>query len=241
MSEVQWAPYGDALKLILTGSASTPLTSDQRGIFENMLACGMRDDKGKRTEERQLPGVQTQKYCLDEDKQEYETMYYIPDLFKYMVTAFHDCAGSALPVDLTYLKRLLNETEEKEYLTLVLRKIEIQQEIAELDRTRHGGDPIKLESQKRGRAKLNVELAEVAEKIEAEDIGEREPEYVTALVGTAERNKNLQAAANAFAMEWKQNNRTIISKRKIAEMLAKSNEWKEMIAATIERILRKEW
>ncbi len=191
-----------------------------------MLARGMRDEEGKRAEERHLPGVRTQKYCSDEDKQEYKTMYYIPDLFKYMVTAFHDWDTPAPPVDVAYLKRVLKETEEKDDLTMVLRKNEIQQEIAELDRTHHGGDPLKLEAQNRVRTQLRAELTDISEQIKPAD---------------STRDMDLQDAANALAMEWKQNNRIVFSKRDIAEELAKSVEWKAMTAVRIERILRKKW
>jgi len=46
MSESLWAPYGDALKLILAGSTHDSLTSDQSGIFINMLAQDMQDKAG---------------------------------------------------------------------------------------------------------------------------------------------------------------------------------------------------
>ena len=226
MSEAQWAPYGDALKLILTGSTTKPLTLDQRGIFENMLACGMRDEEGDRAAERLLTKVRTQPYCLNEVTQEHETMYYIPDLFMYMVTAFRDWDTPAPPVDLAYLKRMLKDTEENDDLKMVLRKIEIQQEIAALDRTHHGRDPVKLEARSRVRKQLEAELAEFSEQI---------------IAAHRTRDMDLQDAANALAAQWRGDNRIVFSKREIAKELAKSDVWKDMTAIRIERIIRKEW
>lgn len=54
------------------------------------------------------------------------------------------------------------------------------------------------------------------------------------------RNTELQEAANTLAKQWQGNHRQF-SKRKIAIELAKSDEWKDMTASTIERILRKQW
>ena len=74
MSEALWATYDDGLKLILTGSTSKPLSAEQRGIFLNMLACGMRDDAGNLRKERHLPGIRSEQHYIDEDSQQSETM-----------------------------------------------------------------------------------------------------------------------------------------------------------------------
>ena len=225
MSEALWAYFEDALKLILTGSLSKSLAPGQRGIFVKMLGCGFRGADHKRTEERHIPGVRTQQYCVDRVTEEHRTMYCIPDLFKYMVTAFDDFTAP-LPVDLAYLKTMSKDAEGDDGLTTLIRKIEIEQEIAELERTSHGGDPVKLEAKYRLQTQLNAELAEVSEQISP---------------ATRTGDMVLQEAANALAMEWKQNNRRTFTKRKIAEELAKSDEFCDMTAVTIERILRVKW
>ena len=76
------------------------------------------------------------------------------------------------------------------------------------------------------RTLLRAELTEISERIRTAD---------------RTRDMDLQDAANALAMEWKQNNRMMISKREIAKELAKSDEWKGISSGRIERIIRKKW
>lgn len=73
------------------------------------------------------------------------------------------------------------------------------------------------------------------ELIEKEDFG------ITIPLQSNERDKKLQDAANALAKQWKLDNRKKITKREIAITLAKSDEWGEMIATRIERIISREW
>jgi len=77
--------------------------------------------------------------------------------------------------------------------------------------------------------------------IEALDFGGGELGKVVSPSITADRDTALQDVANTIAKQWKLNNRKRFSKRDIAEKLAQSDEWGEMKAIRIERILRKEW
>ncbi|MBV1930488.1 MAG: hypothetical protein KUG71_02125 [Porticoccaceae bacterium] len=76
-------------------------------------------------------------------------------------------------------------------------------------------------------------LADVG-RIEAEDFGKIN-------LPTAERDRDLQTAANALARQWKSEHRNGFSKQNIAEELATQNEWRYMLASRIERIIRREW
>ena len=161
MSKQTWAPYGDALKLILTGPTLGNLTSEQRAIFTNMLAQGLRDESGALGGKRHLPNVSTAEYCIDEEKNEFETHYYIPDVFRFMVSVYGQWSIHTLPVDLDYLNSLKDESGEmlfnfggspsqqewldtthgKEYWELLCRKIELKNELADLKKMHHGGKP----------------------------------------------------------------------------------------------------
>ncbi len=185
MAESLWEPYVDALKLILTGSTSKPLSDKRRGVFMNMLAKGLRDKDGNLAQKRNLPGVQTTEYCTDEEKQEYQTLYYIPDVFRFMIEAYGKHSIHTLPVNLDYLNSLkdvsgdvlfsfggasnhqewLDSPEGKEYWASLCRRLEIFQELNELDRTHHEGDPLKLKVQKDMRTELNDELAKLEKKL----------------------------------------------------------------------------
>lgn len=69
-------------------------------------------------------------------------------------------------------------------------------------------------------------------------------EYIKAVAAsgrTANRNEELQDAANMLAAQWIKSGRKIFTKREIAIELAKSNDWMDMTAVRIERILLKEW
>lgn len=181
-----WAPIGDAIKLILTGATDETLSSEQTAIYLDIFDQGMRDIEGNKSKERYLPGVQTEQYCVDEKNGKYETMYFIPDLFRFMLTMFKDWSILNPPVNLDYLnsigfmysdapgqKQWEESAEGKEHWNQVCRKIEIEQEIDELERTHHGNDPLKLEAQKRMRKELDVELLEVKKKLKSYDTIER--------------------------------------------------------------------
>jgi hypothetical protein len=58
---------------------------------------------------------------------------------------------------------------------------------------------------------------------------------------TADRDKELQQAANQLANELKQRGRKVLSKREVAVALAKSDAWQDMTAHRIERVIRVEW
>lgn len=58
---------------------------------------------------------------------------------------------------------------------------------------------------------------------------------------TSDRNAELQTAANDIANQWNEEKRRGITKRDIAEELAKSDGFKNMTASRIERIIRVEW
>lgn len=58
---------------------------------------------------------------------------------------------------------------------------------------------------------------------------------------TEERDKTLQIAASALAKQWKSEGRKSFTVRKIAQALAKSDDWMEMTADRIERIIRRDW
>lgn len=251
MSKSLWACYEDALKLILTGTTNKSLSSDQRVIFETMLTQGVSNASSNQKNERCLPGVQTQQHCVNKAKQKYEVRYYIPDLFRYMLETFQEWSILAPPVDLDYLNSLHDESgkslfmfssapgykaweesqEGEEYWSMICRKSAIKKEISELERTHHGGDPLKLEAQKRMRIALNVELAALDNEITSKESPSK----------GGNRDHNLQDAANRLASKWIQDKRTKITVRKIAEELSISDEWKEMKANRIERIICKEW
>lgn len=169
MSVPDWAPYDDAIKMILRGPVFKHLAPTQNGLLHAMLTVGVRDEAGNRTEKRNLPGIRSKEYFKDEEETESATMYYIPDLFKLMVEICPPWLdGHTLPVDLEYLRNLTGElTSGKEEWALLCRKIEIEHELAELERTNHGGDPLKLESQTRMRTGLKEELLEISTKLQA--------------------------------------------------------------------------
>ena len=103
MAPTLWAPYGDALKLILTGSATGKLSPAQRDVFTTMLSQGQRDDNGKSGEKRHLPRINTAEYCIDEGNNEFETYYYIPDVVRLMIEVHGRRSLLTLPFDQNYL------------------------------------------------------------------------------------------------------------------------------------------
>ncbi len=180
LSPTLLAPFGDAIKLILTGSTSESLSAEQKAIYLNMLDQGMRDESGNKSKERVLPSIQTEQYCVDEKNCKYETMYFIPDIFRFMLTLFKDWSVFNPPVNLDYLNSIgfmysnapaHKEWEQssmgKEHWDLICLKIETEREINVLGKTHHGNDPLKLEAQKRMRKKLDKKIKEINKKIES--------------------------------------------------------------------------
>jgi len=218
MSESLWASYPDALKLILTGSTTKTLAPAQKTIFINMLAARLDNHSEEIQEGKELSNVRTQKHYKDEARQEYEFFYYIPDLFRYMLESFKEWNIYAPPVDLDYLNSLTDELgkplftysdtpgqkaweeslEGQQYWTLLCSEIDIKQELEELGRTHHGGDPLKLEAQKRMKNELKNRLTKIKVELNSFDsfISNSQPSAVE--IGTpAWREQNARNAANA--------------------------------------------
>jgi len=186
-SEPLWAPFSDALKLILTGSTAQPLSPAQRTIFLNMLARATKDDNGKSLESPALPSVETQQYCVDEQNQQYEQYWYIPSLVRYMIGAFEEWSILNPPLALDYLNGLVDtnnrnyfiygaapgsnmwaDSEEGQaYWSLICKELDLKNELAELLRTHHGNDPLRLEAQRRMKKELEDKLRKVKRKISA--------------------------------------------------------------------------
>jgi|GEM_PF-6714050 len=201
MSVPDWAPYDDAIKMILRGPVFKHLAPTQNGLLHAMLTVGVRDEAGNRTEKRNLPGIRSKEYFKDEEETESATMYYIPDLFKLMVEICPPWLdGHTLPVDLEYLRNLTGElTSGKEEWALLCRKIEIEHELAELERTNHGGDPLKLESQTRMRTGLKEELLEISTKLQAPHLRKNTQSTSQLEVGSPGwHHENAKRAANAL-------------------------------------------
>lgn len=191
MSYELWASYNKSLKLILTGSTTKALSRDQRTIYTNMLSKGLRDNNGARAEMRNLLGVNMHEICVDENKQQFKTLYYIPDLFRFMIEADRQWGFYSLPVDLDYLKSLkdddgsslfcfdgipskqewLNTPKGKNYWDLLCEKVELMQKITRLECSNDGGNASEMEAQDRLGAKwtdrltiVNKELIEIDNK-----------------------------------------------------------------------------
>ncbi len=58
---------------------------------------------------------------------------------------------------------------------------------------------------------------------------------------TEQRDKDLQEAANRLTQEMRAQGWKTVTRREVAKELARSNEWKEMTADRIERIIRVQW
>jgi hypothetical protein len=84
------------------------------------------------------------------------------------------------------------------------------------------------------------ELSRVKE-IEETDFYEGKSDEEAVAARTIGRNKELQDAANKLARQWRTDNRKTFSKREIAKELAKSDEWKDMTAVRIERLILVKW
>ena len=109
----QFAPYSDAVKLILTGSAITTTSSmstDKQSIYKKMMVHGLKDKNGKKYKERYLPGVRIQKWSLDgNDSGKSETWYDIFDLYLYMEHLFKEWNIKNPPVDYKYINNIHEE------------------------------------------------------------------------------------------------------------------------------------
>jgi hypothetical protein len=58
---------------------------------------------------------------------------------------------------------------------------------------------------------------------------------------TAERDANIQQAANNLAKQWRKEGKKSFSKEGIANTLAKSPDGRHMTSERIKRIIRKQW
>jgi len=175
-----WAPYGDAIKLILTGTVNNTLTASQKAIYTNMLAAGMTNARGGKRKMRKLPGIQTSEHIIDVKSGSKETYYYIPDVFRYMISRFHEWDITAPPVNLDYLntlpgfmygsapgqKQWEESPEGRAHWDLICRKIDLEKQLAELDCMSHQNDPVRYEAEIRIRAELKRELYQVISKMD---------------------------------------------------------------------------
>ena len=150
-----WAPYGDAIKLILRGDTTKPLNPDQRTLFVRMVDQGRRDEHGNGRDQRELSGVRTK----DHDG---ERFYHIPDLVRFMLKNLIGMESvQAPPFDLDYLNSLQDDqgmpfflfgaapgvqtwsdTETgKRHWKLVCEEIQIRKDIQTHRGMHHAGDP----------------------------------------------------------------------------------------------------
>jgi hypothetical protein len=195
MSDSLWCKYSDGINLILNGYNSVPRSPDQQKIFMNMLGIHTKDAANEsNVAARDLPDVKTVRHCLfagqtedeeadnadeTEDTSVYETLYYIPDLCRYMFSMLDEWEIDYPPLNLEYLQRLkhgfgedfdvhidssdnltsLKTDESEERWRALCKMIEIKQKLADLNKTRHEGDPLKMEAQERLSATLHNELS----------------------------------------------------------------------------------
>jgi len=196
-SQPLWAPLGDALKLILTGYTNRPLSPTQRAIFLNMLARATKDDSGKTLKSPALEGVETQQYCVDEENQRLEQYWYIPGIVRYMMKAFEEWDFFNPPLALDYLNSLVDKRnrhlfiygaapgyqgwaaseEGQAHWSLICRKLDLEREIDEVQKTHHANDPLRLEAQRRMKKELEVELKKIDRKISAFETYPTEEKY----------------------------------------------------------------
>lgn len=122
-----------------------------------------------------------------------------------------------------------NTREERErQIDLGERVRDIQREILELEEMA-ASTPLERKSKERKLAQLRAQLQEIA--AEHDDHAGPNPT----------RDEKLQASASALAQRLKSDGRKSITKREIAWELAQSDEWKEMTANRIERVIKVTW
>ena len=183
MAPTLWAPYGDALKLILTGSATGKLSPAQRDVFTTMLSQGQRDDNGKSGEKRHLPRINTAEYCIDEENNEFETYYYIPDVVRLMIEVHGRRSLLTLPFDQNYLNSLtegsgefffggasdyqdwLYTPEGQEYWGLILSLRKTLKKIDQLENPETKGDAKEIEARENLLDKWNNELTKITTRL----------------------------------------------------------------------------
>lgn len=186
MSHTLWAPLSDALKLILNGSTSKPLLADQKTIYLHVLAQASHDEVGNLLDKPSIPTVETIEYCIDEEKKEYQTYYYIPHLVTFMLEHFDDWSISNPPLCLDYLNSLtydsdvpiymfgsapgykawLDSDEGQKHWKLVCKKIELKKHLEEVASTAHNNDPLKIEAQDRLKKSIKSKLKKVTRKLD---------------------------------------------------------------------------
>ena len=174
----EWAPYADALKLILNGSTTRPLDPDQGALFSRMLALGRRGEGGADQDQRELPGVRTQ----DRDG---ERFFFIPDLLRFLLREFRDEWDiQAPPLNLDYLnaiqageqshflfgaapsaKAWSHTVSGQQHWELICQEIEITRDLAGLQGMDHKGDPQKWRTIRDGTRELQDQLVAVRSQI----------------------------------------------------------------------------
>ncbi len=187
MNNTLWAPLGDALKLIITGSLNQTLTSEQRALFLNVIAKAAKDEAGNNRDLPVLEGVETQKYFSNESKNEFECYWYIPGLVIYLARFFATQSVFNPPISLSYLTSLRNEDgnqcftssskleqvswddakEGEAQWLLILEKLRLERDISSLEQTQHKNDPLKMQAQLAMRKELAMQLKRVSEKLAA--------------------------------------------------------------------------
>jgi len=120
------------------------------------------------------------------------------------------------------------QEERGRIFDLTARQIEIEQDIRELE-LMAAHTPLERESKERQLTALRAKLQST----------EAEIDRGATLKPT--RDEELQASADALAAQWKREGRRVMTKREIAKELSKSDDWKEITANRIERIIRATW
>lgn len=180
-----WTPLSDALKLILNGSTAAPLSESQEAIYEDVIAKASHDDSGKRWSEPALPGVATRKQKVNNPTQPEDTLWYIPDLIRYMLSTFTEWSILNPPLALDFINRLVDENGNylfafstatgyrrweasntgQAYWDLVCKKQDLQRDLDELAKTHHHNDPLRFETKDRLREDLTVKLRKVEQEL----------------------------------------------------------------------------
>jgi hypothetical protein len=100
-----------------------------------------------------------------------------------------------------------------------------------------------LEPLTSGRESTQRQLSELREKPELTEatIGRFSGPRSDCAAPTENRDEELQDSANLLAKKWRQEGRKNFSKRDIAHELSINDEWREMTAIRIERLIRVKW
>lgn len=183
---VYWAPFSDAVKMILTGSESLPLTPEQRTIFLNLIAAAGRDEDGNKVSKPHLPDVRSQERVTNVDTGEVEIVYYIPDLARSIVLLARRKKWRTPKMALNYLKNLENESQSleisepgtsladleweqsfvsAEYWQLLSDELDLEARLREVAGMHHNNDPLKLEAITRLQKEFTAKLKKIRAKI----------------------------------------------------------------------------